>query len=238
MISRSMLSLGAWLLASLVVVTELPAEIITFSNTALISIPTSGLANPYPSVIPVSGVNGTVTNFSLTLNRFSHAYVDDVAAAVVSPSGQAVLLFSGTGPNADDVRNGAGATRVTNQTWTFDDNSIRGMMPQQTLPTSGSYKPGLWEYDDSFPTAGNVTVGLNYGFNFSPFLNRNPNGNWMLLVMDSNAGDAGAIAGGWSMTFNITTSSVPEPSTAALTCLGFTAIAWRKRRVALAWLKA
>ena len=70
--------------------------------------------------------------------------------------------------------------------------------------------------------------GLNYGLTFRPWLSENPNGAWNIFVMDSNAADSGSIAGGWSMSFNV--SAVPEPSVVILSSLALSAIVLRKRR--------
>lgn len=194
------------------------ADIITFSNTTAIGIPALGMANPYPTTIDVSGVSGPVSNFTLTLAGITHNFSDDMSAAIVSPKGTAVLLFAGPGANFLQ----AGRKNVFNQTWTFDDNATE-MLPETTQPVSGTYRPGLFEYDDDFPTPG---PGATYGFTFTPYLAEDLNGQWRLFVMDSNAGDGGSISGGWSMT--ITTTVVPEPSTVALfTCVAG-AVGWRR----------
>lgn len=189
------------------------ADVMTFSNTTAIAIPDSGIANPYPVAIDVSGISGQVSNFTLTLTGITHNFSDDMAAAVVSPNGTAVLLFSGPGANFLQ----AGRKNVFNQTWTFDDNAAT-TLPETTQPVSGTYKPGLFEYDDAFPNPG---PALNsYGFAFTPYLAEDLNGRWRLFIMDSNPGDSGSISGGWSMTINFNPTAVPEPSTIALfTCI-------------------
>ncbi len=103
------------------------ADVIVFSSTAAINVPSSGVADPYPATLNVSGISGTVTGFTLTLSGVSHTFVDDMSAAIVSPNGTAVLLFSGAGPNFLN----RGERSVTNQTWTFDDNAT-ATLPQTT----------------------------------------------------------------------------------------------------------
>lgn len=204
------------LLASIVVLCSwsgASADIITFSNTAPIIIPRIGQANPYPSTINVSGVVGPLANITVTLDRFSHLWPDDVGAVVVSPNGTAALLFTGAG--ADE--------RVSNATFVFDENAA-SRLPEEGALVSGTYKPGTFQWDDDFPAPGPRT---NYGLTFQPWLNENPNGGWNLFVMDSNAGDSGNITGGWSMSFNV--SAVPEPTTVVLSTLAFSAIALRHR---------
>src|SRR5207248_915982 len=50
----------------------------TFSNTAAITIPDHGIANPYPSAINVNGLSGVVSKVTVTVNNFSHTYPHDV----------------------------------------------------------------------------------------------------------------------------------------------------------------
>lgn len=216
------------------------ADVITFTNATPITIPSSGVADPYPVAIDVSGVSGSVTSFTLTLSNITHTFVDDISAAIVSPSGTAVLLFSGAGPNFLE----RGAKDIANQTWVFDEIATE-TLPRGTPPVSGTYKPGLFEYDDTFPARlpdlrsygsplnPQLDV-LTYGFSFVPYLAEDLNGQWRLLVMDSNAGDSGTIAGGWSISIGFTPTAVPEPSTAILLTIigsaGGASRLWRRRR--------
>lgn len=216
------------------------ADVIVFSNATPITIPTSGVSDPYPAAINVSGVSGAVTGFTLTLSGISHTFVDDIAAAIVSPSGTAVLLFSGPGANFLN----RGAKDITNQTWTFDENAT-ATLPQTATPVSGTYKPGLFEYDDTFPARlpelTSYGSPLNpkpdvipYGLSFVPYLAEDLNGQWRLLILDSNAGDGGNIAGGWSMSISFDPTAVPEPSTMIMLtivgCAGGATRLWRRRR--------
>ena len=175
-----------------------------FENTNSISIPTFGTANPYPSIISVSGVTGPIVDFSLSLNNLSHDWPDDLGAVVVSPTGTAVLLFSGPGPGA----NGQVATPVNNLVLTFNQNAAT-MIPENGPLVSGTYRPGMQEYQETFPAPG---PGTNFGFSFQPFLNENPNGDWRLFIQDSATDDGGQVANGWSVTF----TAVPEPGSMAL----------------------
>ena len=216
------------------------ADVIVFSSAAPITILPVGVSDPYPTTMNVSGITGTVTGFTLTLSNISHTFIDDVSAAIVSPDGTAVLLFSGPGANFLN----RGAKDIANQTWTFDETAL-ATLPQTTTPVSGTYKPGLFEYDDTFPARLPELVSygspLNaqpnvtpYGFSFIPYLSENLNGTWRLLVMDSNAGDGGNIAGGWSMSISFNPTAVPEPSTMIMLtiagCAGGATRMWRQRR--------
>src|SRR5437667_6255659 len=69
----------------------------TFTNSAAITIPSVGAGTPYPSVINVSGMVGTVRNVTLTLNNLNHSWASDVDVLLVGPAGQKVLVLSDVG---------------------------------------------------------------------------------------------------------------------------------------------
>jgi len=64
-------------------------------------------ATPYPSTINVSGLGGTVSNVTVTLWSFSHAWTRDVDILLVAPNGQGVILCSDAG------NGGAGGINLT-----------------------------------------------------------------------------------------------------------------------------
>ena len=103
----------------------------------------------------------------------------------------------------------------------FDDNATAALSNSGIL-TSGMYKPGQEQWDDFFPAPGPLgKVNENdlapWGFEFRPWLAESPNGTWSLFVLDGNAGDAGSISGGWSITLDAT--AVPEPSSGSYVLL-------------------
>src|SRR5436189_5972886 len=53
-----------------------------FANTAVITIPDSGAAAPYPSTINATGMNGPIRNVTGTLNELSHGFAGDAAVAL------------------------------------------------------------------------------------------------------------------------------------------------------------
>ncbi len=69
------------------------------SNTASISIPSSGNATPYPSAIAVSNVAGAITKVTVTLSNLTHQFAADIDALLVSPGGQKVMIMSDAGGN-------------------------------------------------------------------------------------------------------------------------------------------
>jgi Ca2+-binding RTX toxin-like protein len=84
-------------------------------------------------------------------------------------------------------------------------------LPDEGLITSGSYKATDFETGDFFNTP---APGGPYGTDFSVFNGINPNGTWSLYVVDDVGGDAGTIAGGWSLNIG-TASTAPTLAIAA-----------------------
>ncbi len=156
-----------------------------WSSPSAIVIPDHGIAAPYPSAITVSGLFGVLTKATVTLKQVSHNFPHDVSVLLVSPDGVNVLLMSHTG----------GGHAVTNLTLTFDDSGAN-ILPSGDSLGSKTYKPGSYPGPISFfppaPAAPYAAVlgGLN---------GRDPNGVWTLYVLDDATGDAGTIAGGWSL---------------------------------------
>jgi len=173
----------------------------TFSNTAQIVITDNSPASPYPSTNVVSGLAGAILDVNVTLHGLTHTYPDDVNILLVSPGGQAVMLMSDAG--------GSGVISAANPaTLTFDDGAASGL-PNESLITTGTYRPSNYLESNGQPTSTNDTfatppAGLTipsgpYSTNLSVFNGANPNGAWYLYVMDDSALDAGVILNGWSL---------------------------------------
>jgi subtilisin-like proprotein convertase family protein len=162
----------------------------TFANTNSIAI-NDGTGTPYPSNLTVSGVPltavGGVKVKSVILNGLSHTWSSDMDILLQSPTGTNVTLLSDVGDIAT----------VSNVTYTMDDAgaamSLTGGNP------TGTYKPTNLGAADTYPAPGPGAVNdatpalANFAGDF--------NGVWKLFVFDDAAGDVGAIAGGWSITF-------------------------------------
>jgi hypothetical protein len=183
----------------------MPQPSAPFSNPAAITINVSGPATPYPSAINVSGLTGTITGVSLTINNFSHTFVSDVGMVLVSPTGTAFDFQDGPGDLAS----------MSNVTYTVSDSGAT-QLPQNGAWAAGTYKPANY-FNDNYPAPGPGTTYANPGpisggtATFaSTFNGAAPNGTWNLFVFDFVGGDAGSIAGGW--TINITTTTSPVPS--------------------------
>ncbi len=112
-----------------------------FSNSAAILINDTNAASPYPSVISVSGVGGSLIKATVTLNKFSHTDPHDVSALVVAPAGTNTLIMAHAG------QNGYGATNLV----IIFDNAATNKLPSTGYITNGTYKPTQIAPPYSFP---------------------------------------------------------------------------------------
>lgn len=167
-----------------------------FGNFTPITINDNAAATPYPSVITVSGLNGSVTRVRVTLTGFSHEYPEDVDVLLVGPQGQKVMLMSDAGDN------GVTGSAVSDLTLVFDDSAANPPAEFAKLE-SGTYKPSDYEGfgDDIFPA--NAPAGP-YSPTLAAFNSSNPNGVWNLYIRDDFQDAAGSVSGGWML--DITTS--------------------------------
>ncbi len=179
-----------------------------FANATNIRIPagaptsTSGVASPYPSSISVSGVTGTVSKVTATITGFSHTFPGDVDILLAGPGGQLIVLLSDVGGTNDAV----------NLTITFDD---AGPAPGTVL-VSGTIRPTNVGAGDAFPAP---APGPPHGTALAAFNGADPNGTWSLYVNDDAGADVGAIAGGWSLSFQ-TADPVCCDQACSLACPG------------------
>ncbi|MBZ2197323.1 Ig-like domain repeat protein [Occultella gossypii] len=185
----------------------------TFTSMGPISIPGAGSpdqfgpADPYPSNIAVSGLAGAVSNVSVALTGLSHLFVNDVDMLLVAPTGDNLVVMSDVGEatftvSADDVD------------LTIADGGIE--FPDAGSLVAGTYAPQDVEttvdaYPAPAPTPGGATTFAG------AFSGIDPNGTWRLYVVDDSTGDAGAIAGGWSLTITTTDTAAPTAITASAT---------------------
>ena len=168
-------------------------------NPTAITINSGGAAAPYPSPLTISGHTGAIiSNVTVTLNNFGHAFPDDVDILLVGPGGQNAILMSDVG----------GSSPTSGITLTLDDAAASNL-PDAGPLASGTFKPTNSGLGDAFPAPAPAPSG---GSALSVFNGTLPNGVWRLYVTDDSAGDAGSISGGWCL--NITT----VPATCTLTC--------------------
>jgi len=180
------------------------AQTTTHTNAAAITIPAFGTATPYPSVINVAGATANISYMTVRLNGFAHTFPTDVQVLLVSPTGQKTMLLSGVGGGVDV----AGINLVFNQ-----DAATQPTTGVQLLP--GTYRPRNFV---GVNLPGPAPVGP-YTADLTVFNGLNANGTWTLYVNDRAIGDSGAIATGWSMTFNDTVRE-PGPIGTAITYQG------------------
>lgn len=166
------------------------------ANPASVSIPSSGAASPYPSVINVSGIAGTVTKVTATLHSLTHTFPGDLDVLLVGPGGQKVMLMSDVG----------GGNDVNNITLTFSDGA------PSVPPTlvSGTFAPVNSGTTDPFPAP---APAAPYGTALSAFNGVDPNGTWRLFIVDDAGGDFGTLAGGWSLKFTAMPICASQPCT-------------------------
>jgi uncharacterized repeat protein (TIGR01451 family) len=158
-------------------------------------------ANPYPSTINISGVEGGINQMSITFSNFSHVSVGDVGALLVSPAGQKTLLMANDG----------GFNSVSGLTLQFDDGAANSL-PLGTAFGSGVYKPTSYAPLPPFPAP---APGGSYSNALSAFVGSNPNGVWSLYVIDDTSPGAGVISNGWWISIT-RGSSIPAASDLSL----------------------
>lgn len=166
----------------------------TFLAGNAIIIPSYGTASPYPSTLFVSNLAGEVRRVTVTLHRLSHTYASDLEILLAGPSGPPILLMSWAG----------GGDEPSNVTLTFDDQAPLPL--SDTELTSGTYRPTDFSNGESLPYP---APARPYGSALSAYQGTNPNGTWRLYVADTSSGDAGSLAGGWSL--RIVTAQTETP---------------------------
>jgi Ca2+-binding RTX toxin-like protein len=186
------------------------ADVVTFSNTTTIQIPTVGQAFPYPSDIQVTGLAGAITDVNATLVNMNHGFADDIEALMVAPGGQTTVLVADAG----------GMASVVNDTITLDDSGpfpvpdTGGFVGGLTYQPGDYEMPGLEPYNPPAPPP-------PHGLTMSTSNGSNPNGIWSLYVFDDHFPASGQFSGGWSV--NVTTSTSPAvvpPGFPPDTCAG------------------
>lgn len=188
----------------LVTVSPPPPGAARFANTTPITIPNVGPATPYPAVVQVAGMIGTVTNLELTLSRLNHEFVTDLDLLLVSPSGQGVVVFS----------HAAQGNSASNVTVTLTDRSPYPL-PQSFAIWSQPLRPTDWSGSVLFPAP--APAGPYGAVAMSTFNGLNPNGDWSLYVYDDFAPDHGLLSGGWSLMVATTGGSGGAPTISDIT---------------------
>lgn len=183
------------------------ASTATVKNTALISIPPTGPANPYPSTINVAGLGTSISGIKVVLRNISHSCAKDMDVLLVGPDGTKTTLFSDNGAPAIQFD---GCTNLVKNAVTIDDScaDFANAMPggegsSAPICVRPSDNDSLGHQPDSWPGVGDEFPALN----LSTFNGKNPNGAWKLYVVDDANADEGAVNGGWEL--QLTTSNSP-----------------------------
>lgn len=173
MSKRLMISL--WSVVLILVLLTLPqqahcAATSTFGNSDGITINDNAVAAPYPSIITVSGVTGTVKKVRVKLNGLTLPHPNDIGVFLVGPQGQNIILMEELA-----------SEYIINGTPVFDDSGP--LMPASRI-INGSYRPSdinpaqLIAYPPPAPAR-------SFDSRLSIFNGIEPNGQWQLYVMDS-----------------------------------------------------
>ena len=216
MIRPRKLALRALLVPFVLLLTASPAAAVVFSNASLITIPTNGIATPYPSCISVSGLAGSTTDVNVTLNGLSHNFPADLDMLLEGPGGQNAIIMSDAGDTG--FRYGAVGLTIT-----LDDEAA-GPLPEFQQLTTGTFRPTNYAPAETFPTPAPAPSGNSA---LAVFDGTNPNGNWCLYVFDDSDGDGGSISGGWSLDIATTTTAATFRSLTASSTSRGVAVAWR-----------
>ena len=148
---------------------------------------TQGPASPYPTMIHVAHVSGTIKTLRVRLTGLDHDFADDIDALLVGPQGQSCVLMSD-----------AGGRVTTGTTLRFSPGASRHL-PNGGPLVSGSYKATNYGSGDTFafpaPAGPHGTLHDFHG--------TDPNGNWSLYLMDDASGRDGTLFGGWGLSFTM-----------------------------------
>ncbi|HIG30979.1 MAG TPA: hypothetical protein EYQ50_25540 [Verrucomicrobiales bacterium] len=118
--------------------TGVPIQI--FTNRRLVRIPDHSVADPNPSRITVTGIEGTVDSLSVTLNELSHGFSDDLDVLLVEPGGtRGIILMSDAG----------GKNSLDSVSLEFRDDAPT-LLPDELMVESGTYKPSDHGEPDAF----------------------------------------------------------------------------------------
>lgn len=168
----------------------------TFSNTVPIEIRDDAPADPYPSIISVTGMVGVVSRTVVTVTNLYHTRPSDIDMLLVSPAGGKVMLMSDAG---------AGYW-VTNVTLTLDD-AAAASLPDTAPLTSGTFKPTNYGAFDLLDAPAPTPP---YASSLAAFHDTNPNGQWRLFIRDDAPAQSGHIRNGWLLRITTSGRFLPE----------------------------
>ena len=177
-------------------------DAVNFTSSDLITIPATGTgdtsgspADPYPDTLNVSGLTGSISKLTVTIDDFSHTSPQDVDLLLVGPTGRSVLLMSNVGEEP-----------VNDATFTFDD-SAANLIPLNPGPADGgTYRPtDVDAFEVPFPAPAPAGPWSSV---LGTFNGTSANGQWNLYAVDDAPVDVGTISG-WSLAI---TSDMTPPT--------------------------
>ena len=179
----------------------------SFTNSAPIVINDFSNATPYPAIITVGNMGGTLSKLTVTLTNLSHSYASDVDVLLVSPGGTNSYLMAE-----------AGSRYVINHaTVTFDD-AAASLLPNASQIINGVYRPT--SYAPTTLSLPSPAPRSPYGVGLAAFNGSNPLGDWKLFVYDDTINNSGVLSNGWFMT--LTTANTVEGTADLVTSLSAT----------------
>ena len=177
-----------------------------FANNGGITITDATVATPYPSRIFVTGLGGTITKVTVSLNGLTTTAPDHFDLLLVGPGGQKFLFMGDAG----------GTNAISGVNLVLDD-AAASPLPDSTTLTSGTFRPTSYTLDpDVFPApapAGPYNPAAPEGAGtFALFNGIVPNGTWSLYAVEDQGNGGNTTLTGWSLTFTLapaaTTTSV------------------------------
>lgn len=192
-----------------------------FANTTALT-PADNFGSTATSTIAVSGVSGTITGITITLNDIDHTAAFDLNVLVVGPGGQALTLWSDGRSDDDFIDANVTIDDAGAAPGTINVGAITGNVsfaPSNYPGQGGACAVSDAAEPDDYPTPGPGTTYTNLGTLTAAFVGlsgANVNGNWNIFVVDDCTIDTGGINGGWAI--NITDNAVALASSAS--CVG------------------
>ena len=169
-----------------------------FANNGGITILDANAASPYPSRIFVTGLGGTITKVTVSLNGLTTTAPDHFDLLLVGPGGQKFQFMGDAG----------GTNAISGVNLTLDD-AAANPLPDSTILTSGTFRPTSYTGDpDVFPApapAGpyNPAAPEGAGTFANVFNSIVPNGTWSLYAIEDQGNGGNTTLTGWSLTFTL-----------------------------------
>lgn len=172
----------------------------SFCNNGGFSLPDGSVATPYPSLITVSTLIGTVSKVTVNINGMNMPRPRDVDVLLVGPTSQTLLLMADTG----DLNPNNGINLLL-------DDAAATLLP--TGPgsnlVSGTFRPTDFLFtagDDAFPAPAPAVFNRpapTGSSTLAVFNTTDPNGGWRLFVQDDGLGGGAHAISNWCVNFSL-----------------------------------